>query len=484
MPSLPLGLRGRVFLSHALLYCLGLALFTNAIADAARRHYLEAGEDALVDNLVLFAALLGHEAEQSGRIPAEKWAVALRSPENPKAQIYEVLKSRGEAGLMLTDGQGRVLLDSSGTLKPGADASPWRNIALALKGEYGARSTRSDPEEPITSVMHVSLPIRAEGKIVGTVTLIKPVRSLQAFLDEARGRILQLALLSLGLVLLSAFLTARLIARPVERLTRHAAALRDGQRPPLPELGRGEIARLGDTLDELRRSLDGKEYVESYVLTLTHELKSPIAAIQGAAELASPDPSDPDSAKLLDNIRRESSRLAECVESLLLLARLENRSWAGEESSFDLSALCQESLGQWRQRLPERRFLLEAPPSLELRGLPFLFRIALDNLISNAVDFSPSDSPIRLVLTGDETHWSLALEDQGCGLPEFARDQVFSRFFSTPRPGTGRRSSGLGLAIVREIARLHHAEASLRPREGGGCVATLSRRVRPEIDPC
>ena len=473
MPSLPLGLRGRVFLSHALVYCLGLALFTNAIADAARRHYLEAGEDALVDNLVLFAALLGHEAEENGQIPVEKWAAALSAKVQPQAQIYEVLKSRGETEVMLTDSQGKVLLDTSGVMDPDSDAASWRNIAMALKGGYGARSTRSDPQQPITSVMHVSLPIRAHGKIVGSVTLIKPVRSLQAFLDEARGRILQMALLSLGLVLLSAFLTARLIARPVERLTRHAAALRDGQRPPLPDLGRGEIARLGSTLDDMRRSLDGKEYVESYVQTLTHELKSPIAAIQGAAELASPDPADPDSLKLLDNIRRESARLADCVERLLLLARLENRSWAGDEEEVDLAALCHERLVDWRQRLPERLFQIEAPPRLILRGVPLLLRIALDNLISNAVDFSPADKPIRIVLDGDAARWNLRVEDQGSGLPDFARDKVFLRFFSTPRPVTGRRSSGLGLAIVREIAQLHHAEASLSSGPQGGCVAKI-----------
>ena len=473
IPSLPLGLRGRVFLSHALVYCLGLALFTNAIADAARRHYLEAGEDALVDSLVLFAAILGHEAEKNGQIPVEKWNAALSAKVQPQAQIYEVLKARGETDVMLTDSQGKVLLDTSGVMDPGSDAASWRNIAMALKGSYGARSTRSDPNQPITSVMHVSLPIRAKGEIVGTVTLIKPVRSLQAFLDEARGRILQMALLSLGLVLLSAFLTARLIARPVERLTRHAAALRDGQRPPLPDLGRGEIARLGSTLDDMRRSLDGKEYVESYVQTLTHELKSPIAAIQGAAELASPDPDDPDSLKLLDNIRRESARLADCVERLLLLARLENRSWAGDEEEVDLAALCHERLAEWRQRLPERLFQIEAPPRIILRGIPLLLRIALDNLISNAVDFSPADKPIRIVLDGEAARWSLRVEDQGSGLPDFARDKVFLRFFSTPRPITGRRSSGLGLAIVREIAQLHHAEASLSSGSEGGCVAQM-----------
>jgi nitrogen-specific signal transduction histidine kinase len=64
-------------------------------------------------------------------------------------------------------------------------------------------------------------------------------------------------------------------------------------------------------------------------------------------------------------------------------------------------------------------------------------------------------------------------EPQGSGLPDFARDKVFLRFFSTPRPVTGRRSSGLGLAIVREIAQLHHAEASLSPGPEGGCVAQI-----------
>ena len=88
----------------------------------------------------------------------------------------------------MTDAKGIVLLDSSG-VAVGQDYSRWNDVYLTLRGEYGARSTRSDPDDASSSVMYVAAPIRDNGKIIGVVTVAKPNSSLQPYVDRTERRL-------------------------------------------------------------------------------------------------------------------------------------------------------------------------------------------------------------------------------------------------------------------------------------------------------
>lgn len=106
-------------------------------------------------------------------------------------------------------------------------------------------------------------------------------------------------------------------------------------------------------------------------------------------------------------------------------------------------------------------------------GDEFLLRQALINLLENAIAFSPQGSTIQLRAQVLKEQVQLVVEDRGSGVPDYALERVFERFYSLARPQTGQRSSGLGLPFVREVARLHGGEATLGNREGGGAIATL-----------
>jgi len=97
----------------------------------------------------------------------------------------------------------------------------------------------------------------------------------------------------------------------------------------------------------------------------------------------------------------------------------------------------------------------------------------LHNLIDNAIAFSPPGADIALQAEVDGQGVRLQVADRGAGIPDYARERVFERFYSLARPGSGRRSSGLGLPFVQEVARLHDGRASLDARDGGGTVASL-----------
>ena len=108
-----------------------------------------------------------------------------------------------------------------------------------------------------------------------------------------------------------------------------------------------------------------------------------------------------------------------------------------------------------------------------MSGDGFLLRQALVNLLDNALDFAPRGSTVEARALCDADGVRFEIADRGAGIPEYARERVFERFYSLPRPEGGSRSSGLGLPFVAQVAQLHGGAANLRNREGGGAVATL-----------
>ena len=109
-----------------------------------------------------------------------------------------------------------------------------------------------------------------------------------------------------------------------------------------------------------------------------------------------------------------------------------------------------------------------------VEGDVFLLRRALGNLIDNAVAFSPPAGTVELVVEQVEGQVRFIVRDRGPGIPDYAQERVFERFYSLPRPEGGQRSSGLGLPFVREVMRLHGGEATLHNRSDGGAEAVLS----------
>ena len=112
---------------------------------------------------------------------------------------------------------------------------------------------------------------------------------------------------------------------------------------------------------------------------------------------------------------------------------------------------------------------------LHAEGDPFLLRQALGNLLDNAIDFAPEGSEVVLALRRAARHSAvLTVRDHGPGIPDYAQAKVFEKFYSLARPHSQKKSTGLGLAFVREIAALHGGRIELANAAGGGAVATLT----------
>jgi two-component system sensor histidine kinase CreC len=201
-------------------------------------------------------------------------------------------------------------------------------------------------------------------------------------------------------------------------------------------------------------------------------MKAPVAAIRGAAELLEENLPAPRRAQFLANIRTEAARLQNLIEQLLALASLEKRKRLEHPRPVDLSALAVRVAGEMRTRGATIDF--HGAENCVVRGDEFLLETALRNLLQNAADFSPAVARIELRVERDDAHVMASVLDSGPGIPDYAAARVFDRFYSLPRPGTGRKSSGLGLCFVREAAALHDGEATLTNRSGGpGAEAVL-----------
>ncbi|MGO4553301.1 ATP-binding protein, partial [Stenotrophomonas sp. 2YAF22] len=214
---------------------------------------------------------------------------------------------------------------------------------------------------------------------------------------------------------------------------------------------------------------------EQYVQSLTHEMKSPLAAIRGAAELLQEPMADADRTHFARSIVDQQERLTETIDKLLALAEVEQHGWLQTRDPIALPVLLQEAAAaaQVRAQAAGVQLHIDEVPDLRVQGDGYLLRQALHNLIDNAIAFSPPGAQVQLDAQLDGQGVRLQVADRGAGIPDYARERVFERFYSLARPGTGRRSSGLGLPFVQEVVRLHDGRASLQPREGGGTVASL-----------
>jgi two-component system sensor histidine kinase CreC len=114
---------------------------------------------------------------------------------------------------------------------------------------------------------------------------------------------------------------------------------------------------------------------------------------------------------------------------------------------------------------------------VRIPGDPFLLHRAIANIVQNAVDFSPAGGSITLTVQSDEKEVSVTIDDQGTGIPGNYQERVFDRFFSLQRPDTGKKSTGLGLNFVKEVATLHKGSIRLENLPGKGLRAVLSLPV-------
>ena len=459
----------RIFLVYALFIGLTGYFVLSTVMKEIRPGVRQSTEETLVDTANLLAEIL-REDVKNGTLGQSHWPELLKAYGNrqPGATIWGLAKNQVNHRIYVTDAKGTVLLDSTGEAV-GQDYSKWNDVYLTLRGEYGARSTRSAADDPTSSVMHVGAPIRDNGQIIGVVTVAKPNSSLQPYVDRTERRLLWYGA---GLVILGLLLGALLswwLSVALRRLTAYAEAVSEGRRAELPHYRGGELKQLSTAVEHMRTQLEGKAYVEHYVHTLTHELKSPLAAIRGAAELLQGEMSREQQQRFVGNIDSESARLQQLIERLLNLAQVEQRQGLEAQASIPLAALVDDVLNAQCARIEGAGLHVEQGIAADVKvfGEPFLLRQALGNLLDNALDFTPPGGVLRFSAQTLHNDVQVSLFNQAAPIPDYALPRLSERFYSLPRPVSGRKSTGLGLNFVEEVMKLHGGTLQIGNVPGG-----------------
>ena len=468
----------RFFLGYFLVLGFAAWFVLNIITDEISPGLRQAREEMQVDTANILAEFAAEDLAE-GRIDGGRFTAALDAARqrNPAASIFGINKEQVDLRVTITDLSGKVIFDSEGRTV-GADFSQWQDIARALRGEYGARTSRDNPDDPATSHMYVAAPIFWKGERIGVLSFAKPSVTLLPYVDRMTERIRSSGFVMLSISALIGILFSAWLIWSIHGLIRYARDVSAGRKAVLPTGGGKQFSELAHALAMMRERLEGKQYVEKYVQHLAHEMKSPLTAIVSAAELLEGDMPEVERRRFAALVQEQSARLQHIIERMLQLAKVEQLQRLEDNQALELAELVRQTVASRAGALEGRGLTLNihAEGVFPGRGDAFLLQQAIGNLLDNAIDFSPVGGEIDITLENVEsTSGALRVKvrDHGPGAPDYALTQLFARFYSLPRPATGRKSTGLGLPFVREVAQLHGGSAHFANHPEGGAEVTL-----------
>jgi two-component system, OmpR family, sensor histidine kinase CreC len=430
-----------------------LRIFTAEIKPSVR----EVMEDMMVDTANILAEIAVDDLV-AGTMATGRFATQVNEyAQRPiDAKIWGLEKQSLDYRVYVTDNRGKVLFDSS-NIAVGQDYSQWRDVALTLRGEYGARATREVQTDDKTSIMYVAAPINHHDKVIGVLTVAKPVATVQAFIDRAERKILISGLWLLFLSAAVGVIVTLWVVVSIRKLRSYANEIEAGKKIPMPHIS-GELGDLAKAMAAMRQRVEGREYVEAYVRALTHEFKSPLAAIRGAGELLQEDLPEPDRQSFANDVLLQTQRLQSMVDRLLELSKLEQRQELVNPRRVVLADFLTDFVASTRLNRPHITIQLKLDDQRYESAIEHdLLVLALNNLVDNAAAFSPANSPVIIELKGRV----IAIQDHGIGVSDFAFDKLGQKFFSTVRPDGVTKGSGLGLAIAQQIVTLHGGQMTM-----------------------
>ncbi|MBU4225911.1 MAG: HAMP domain-containing histidine kinase [Chloroflexi bacterium] len=332
----------------------------------------------------------------------------------------------------------------------------------------------------------VTQPVTTADKTPALLVAVTPTASLESGWMHLVNAMRDAALFGLALSLVLAILIAASLARPVTRLTIAARRMADGiyDDPPLPA-GTDELGRLTRAFDAMRQQVrQSRQRERDFLAGISHDLKTPLAILQGYANALSDGAASDDASRLraLSGIQREAERMTRLVTTLLELGRLQSGLVPFKPVAVDLAALARRVLADLSPQTQEKglHFVDELPAGMPaIQADPTQIERVLLNLLDNAVRFTPQGGAITVGGSGGQgNRVSVWVQDSGPGIPTEALPHVFERFYQAdPARSTGRRGSGLGLTIAREIVIRHGGKIEAENLPGQGARFTVSLQV-------
>jgi signal transduction histidine kinase len=384
------------------------------------------------------------------------------------------------SALRVLDRHGCVVATTRG--EAGIDLHALPEVNSALHGRYGAVARERISDEPAPPFGDIrrrgslrvfsALPVFSDGKVIAVVRASRTgLDALSTLWANRRGLLLSGAAFALlaGLV---GFAFSTAIARPLRALTRNARAIARGepqQALAQPGFAPAEVAALAEVLQQMTERLrERAAYASEFAAHAGHEIKTPLAAIRGAAELLQQGWQQMEPAqrqRFLDNIHDDAERMERVVRGLLELARIENAPREPHHPPLSIRRQVEQLLARYGDAVQLR---LDAPPDTIAIAEAQLYSV-LSNLVDNALRHG-AGKPVEVTLSARQERLSIAVRDHGSGISPANQARLFQRFFTTERD---RGGSGLGLATVKAIAEARGGSVSAETGPSGSTFTAV-----------
>ena len=457
----------RVTVSFALIAAMTALVAIGVVSFVWEQHFQTYTRENMVSTAESVANDIAANYEKSGTFDAQTLA--------PARYMVNVTPS---IGMRVVDN----------TVPANTDQSVVFDSTLVENGEDAAGGVslvpkHAKPEQMVTVPIEVKSPDNEMTQAVGSVSVwvLGSDTLLRSTDEEFRNKSYQAMFFAAAMAILLAscigFLFARNLVGPINRMTKTAKAIKEGDLSARTDLhGEDEIARLGETFDEMADSVEKDRELERRLTTdVAHELRTPLMAIQSTVEAMVDGVFEADP-EHLETVNSEVQRLSRLVDSLLKLSRLENRANPMKEEVVDVGQLISGIIATHDAFVTDSGLTLEyqADEGVRVLGDADMIRQATANLISNAVRYTPEGGHITVQVKRGDLMASIAVRDTGIGLTPEECKMVFSRFWRADA-GRNRESGGLGigLAVVKEIVDRHGGWVQVEGRKDEGACFTI-----------
>lgn len=295
--------------------------------------------------------------------------------------------------------------------------------------------------------------------------------------------LIELILTSLIIGGVATSFTSKIFFNPIKRLRAAMKEVADGQfstRLDIDKSSPGEIQELYAGFNLMTHELEATEVLQTdFVSNVSHEFKTPINAIEGYTTLLQGgDNLDEDQKKYVEKILFNTDRLSTLVSNILLLSKIENQSIQTRRKPYRLDEQIRESIlsleAVWEPKEIELDVELD---DIEYNGNEAMMRHVWNNILSNAVKFSPYGGTVKIRLQNKKNRYIFTIEDYGPGLSEEAQKHLFDKFYQGDTSHK-QEGNGLGLALVKRILAIEGGKITAENIPAGGCrfTVTLFRR--------
>jgi two-component system sensor histidine kinase ChvG len=417
--------------------------------------------------------MIGDSAQLIG--PGGMVEVTPLADNDNRFSLSRVLRHMGRSALRIIPHKISLALYPKSTTQRIEDYPDAEN---SMEGDVSATAWQDDQGRIILTA---AAPISKTEQQLGVVHLTREARGIEAAMAQVRIDILTVFCGALCITIFLSMYLAAVIGRPLKNLARAAEAIRLGQgkKVEIPDLTsrNDEIGELSEALRGMTQALwDRMDTIERFAADVSHEIKNPLTSLRSAVETIGIVKNQRDHDRLMEIIHHDVQRLDRLISDISSASRLDSELLRDEMGAVDLNMLLLKLAdahrvplargrlqGGWADGDPEQgtdsviRLSLPPDDQARVRGNEGRLAQVFDNLITNALSFSPPGSPVILTVTPDRGLVTVTVEDEGPGIPENKLETIFERFYTErPKHEDYGTHSGLGLSIARQIVRAHN----------------------------